>query len=188
MTIVFIISYVLLWIIVVAQGVAIYVIAKHLGEQLVFSQHAVDRQGLKPGSRLPASAARIMLSDGDPNRLQCFVFVAPKCAGCHSLLKGLGAMRAEFEERIDFIAISRGGGTENTWAPYRHILTRLSVDDEWVAGSALRIVATPFVLFVVAGVVVAKGRPTTQSQFRELANDAFAYVAGVGERTPALSA
>jgi methylamine dehydrogenase accessory protein MauD len=160
----FLASYVLLWIIVVVQGLLLVVVLRQFGEVYLNSRAGVSRDGLAVGD--PAPAFTGVATDGSGVRLQdlmgqwlVLVFASPGCTICRDLLPSLVPIERDLGGAVRVFVLLRGT-LEETRAYVEATNTEarvVSIGREGIA-EQYKVRVSPFVHIVAPyGVIRGKG-------------------------------
>lgn len=185
------VSYIVLWAVVLFQGVVIVVVLRQLGIMYLGTAQGVARDGIAAGQRAPEFVAsgldggHVTLADfrGMPLLL---VFGSATCAPCRGLIPDLNAFALEKREELRALFLCRGGVDEA-----RGFASELSVqvpvaahpDEELPEKFKTRV--TPFAFLIDAeGVVLAKGLANNRAHL-DMLLDMAAKEAPSGERNAA---
>ena len=186
---VFYTTYILLWLLVLFEGVLLLLVFRHFGHQAFGTLEAVQRDGLRVGARAPdvegvqaSGEAQSWRPPGD--RTALILFAAPDCAPCHQVLPHV-ARAARDAPELEVVAVVPGARAdaakldELVAAP----CTTIASDQ---AFEAFRVEVTPFA-FVVGhdGRVLAKGLCDGPMRLAEVIAGAKSYAEGrrsVGSR------
>ena len=106
-------SYIVLWGVVLFQGVAIFVLLRQLGIMYLGTAQGVARDGLAPGSKAPdfiveGIDGRPLSLAGYRGRSLLLVFGSPTCGPCRALIPDLHQFAAERAAEIDVLFLSHG--------------------------------------------------------------------------------
>jgi thiol-disulfide isomerase/thioredoxin len=158
---VFYTTYVLLWLLVLFEGVLLLLVFRHFGHQALGTLESVQRDGVRVGAKAPDIQG--MQSSGQAaswrpldDRTALVLFAAPDCAPCHQVLPHV-ARAARDAPELEVVTVVSGSPEDATKlvelvaAP----ITAIASDQ---AFEAFRVEVTPFA-FVVGhdGRVLAKG-------------------------------
>jgi hypothetical protein len=163
-------SYILLWAVVLFQGVALFILYSHVGQTLLNSREGHRFQGpglnarLEPLVLTALSGVRYVLG-GPSSALRLIVFVSPKCISCRELLKALPEFVQRFGARVETVLVCRGGAQEVsafTSSVPEDVVICADTRGEFM--SAYGILVTPFAFCVDSeGFVRYKGVPGTDA-------------------------
>jgi len=164
------VSYIVLWGVVLFQGAAIFLLLRQLGMMYLGTAQGVARDGLPAGTEAPAFAAEGL--DGRTVSLEEFrglplllVFGSANCAPCKSLMPDLNVFADEMQDELRVLFLSRGEaeparrfvGETNAQVPVA-VHPDESLPEEYKAR------VTPFAFLIDAeGVIQAKGLANNRS-------------------------
>jgi methylamine dehydrogenase accessory protein MauD len=106
-------SYAVLWLVVVAEGIGLLVVARAVGAIVLGSRDAIERDGLTLGKHAPdfeaisAGGRKVGLSD----LLQTYsalIFASPSCRICRTLLPGLSTLAHRLDGHARIVILLRG--------------------------------------------------------------------------------
>jgi methylamine dehydrogenase accessory protein MauD len=158
---VFYTTYVLLWLLVLFQGVLLLLIFRHFGHQALGTLAAVQRDGLRVGAKAPdvegVQPSGEAVSWRPPgNRTALMLFAAPDCAPCHRVLPYVAGAARDAPE-LEVVTVVPGS-REDAAKLVELVASPLSTIASDGAFEAFRVEVTPFA-FVLGqdGRVLAKG-------------------------------
>ncbi|MCH8025921.1 MAG: redoxin domain-containing protein [Chloroflexi bacterium] len=161
---VWLISYLVLWAVVLFQGAVIFVLLRQLGVIYLGTAHGVAGDGLDIGTRAPDFALSNLA--GEPVSLATFgglplllVFGSPSCEPCKGLIPDLNVFSNEHREELQvlFLSHSEADATARFAREYGIQVPVASVPNDGVA-TAYKARVTPFAFFIDGeGVIQAKG-------------------------------
>jgi methylamine dehydrogenase accessory protein MauD len=106
------ISYVVLWIVVLAQGAALVLVFRSVGSVFLASREGISRDGLKLGKRAPGfvgfDGERSRSLDEFVGKWLVLVFAAPTCQICLKMLPELGRLRDDLADQVEVLVLLRG--------------------------------------------------------------------------------
>lgn len=159
-------SNVALWTLVLLLFGAVFVLYRHVGQQLTDSPEGRLAQGPEPGTRLPdvrlmdVRGKHVELANGT---LPTFLlFVSTSCEPCLEILPYFRAFADDHRGSLQHVIMTRGNTDSEVDEFARQFgrNVRVVADNGWKLGSRLRITATPFAVLADANAVVrAKGLP-----------------------------
>ena len=158
---VFYTTYILLWLLVLVQGVLLLLVFRHFGHQALGTLEAVQRDGLRVGAKAPdvegvQPSGEVASWRPPGNRTVLMLFAAPDCEPCHRVLPYVAGVARDAPE-LEVVTVVPGSRedaaklVELVAAP----VTTIASDQ---AFEAFRVEVTPFA-FVLGhdGRVLAKG-------------------------------
>ena len=161
---VWLISYLVLWAVVLFQGAVIFVLLRQLGVIYLGTAHGVAGDGLDIGTRAPDFALSNLA--GEPVSLTTFgglplllVFGSPNCGPCKGLIPDLNVFSNERREELHVLFLSHGeaDATERFAREHGIQVPVASFPDDGLA-NAYKARVTPFAFFIDSeGVIQAKG-------------------------------
>jgi thiol-disulfide isomerase/thioredoxin len=173
---VFYTTYILLWLLVLFQGVLLLLVFRHFGHQALGTMEAVQRDGLRVGAKAPdvqgvepSGQAVSWRPLGD--RIALVLFAAPDCAPCHQVLPHV-ARAARDAPELEVVAVVPGSPEDAT-----KLVELVTAPITIIAGDqafeAFRVEVTPFA-FVVGrdGRVLSKGLCDSQVRLRAMLDSA----------------
>lgn len=159
----FLLSYAVLWLLVMALSVAVYVLLRHEGQLLIKSKSVRENQGPDIGSPLPQfnlrdySGTRLDIS-ANPGRPTLIVLAVENCQLCERALPALRDVAMERSDELNTTFVYPG--TSADFERLRHnltSLTRVVHDPRKSVIRRLRVTHTPFGILVDPyGVVLKK--------------------------------
>ena len=173
------ISYVVLWGIVLFQGVVIFVLLRQLGLMYLGTAQGVARDGLALGERAPGFAvsgidgAHVSL-EGLRGLPLLLVFGSPSCAPCRGLIPDLNAFAHEKSEELRVLFLCRGSLDESRrFAEELRVEVPLAAHPDETLPDSFRARVTPFAFLLDGeGVVRAKGLANNRSHLDMLIEQA----------------
>jgi methylamine dehydrogenase accessory protein MauD len=168
------ISYVVLWAVVLFQGVVIFVVLRQLGQMYLGTAQGVARDGLAVGERAPdftlpnVEGGLISLSGSLP---LLAVFGSPSCAPCRGLIPDLNAFARERRGELNVLFLSRGDVEENRrFAAELDVRVPLAILSDGALADRYKARVTPFAFVIDAdGIVRAKGLANNRDHLETLA-------------------
>lgn len=172
-SVLFIATYIVLWILTVGLSCTVFALYRHLGLQMLNGAEGRARQGPDEGSRLPdatlhtLSGATMRLNQ--PRERPLFVFFASTtCEPCRRTLEALGQFARRYDGALDTVLVCRGDTTQEVQEFTLPLPECVYVvpDTRWELGARLRVSSTPFGLIAdEESIVRAKGMPDRAEHF-----------------------
>lgn len=160
---IFTVSYLALWLMVIAEGAALVLALRALGNLYLGTRAAIERDGLSINSKAPVFSAltlqgRTINSRDFPRRWSVLIFVLPTCRICREMLPDLDAFAQQVSPDIGTYVLVRGDPeTAEELAGRAPRIEVLAITDR-VAARLYRARVSPYVTVVDPdGVVRAKG-------------------------------
>ena len=170
------VSYVVLWVVVVVQGVLLLLVYRHFGMMTLGTMEGVQRDGLPIGEDAPALSGVTARGEDvlwEPSRARpnLVLFATPDCEPCRAVLpyvNQLAALPGSLDLEIAAIVPGPREGAERMEEEYNPRFTCLA-DDGAGAFDSYRVRVTPFA-FVVGedGRVRSKGLCSDSLMLRDL--------------------
>lgn len=179
MTRLFMVSYAVLWILVVMMALLLLLVYRHFGPMAMSTGAGHERDGLPIGREAPSISG----VDRDNNRVHwtpakgrhsLVVFVAPGCGPCEEIAPYLGALAQAVDQSVQVVAVAAGRGEEvqALEASTGHQALCIA-DDGSGAMSQWEVRVTPFALLVGPDTrVVTKGNCSNPALLRRLLDSA----------------
>lgn len=173
----FLISYVLLWLLVIAESVMLLVLLRELGRVYAGQAASIAGDGIRLGKPLPSVSVATV--DGSRalddvigyQRMTLLLFVSSACPACPDAVAAVNHYRRR-ENAVGVVLVTR---TESLSAYADGARTTVVGIDEEVARKQLKVRATPFAMLVDQfGIVRAKGIVNRQQHVEELVESARA--------------
>ena len=161
---VWLISYLVLWAVVLLQGAVIFILLRQLGVIYLGTAHGVSGDGLDVGTRAPDFALSNLA--GEPVSLATFgglplllVFGSPSCGPCKGLIPDLNAFWNERRDELHVLFLSHGEADATASFAREHgIEVPVASFPDGGLANAYKARVTPFAFFIdTAGVIQAKG-------------------------------
>ena len=161
---VWLISYLVLWAVVLFQGAVIFILLRQLGVIYLGTAHGVSGDGLDVGTRAPDFALSNLA--GEPVSLATFdslpllvVFGSPSCGPCKGLIPDLNAFWNERRDELHVLFLSHGEADATASFAREHgIQVPVASSPDGGMANAYKARVTPFAFFIDAeGVIQAKG-------------------------------
>lgn len=158
------ISYIVLWAVVLLQGAVIFVLLRQLGLMYLGTAQGVARDGLAVGQRapdfsLPDLAGGVRSLHDAPGLPLLLVFGSASCAPCRGLMPDLNAFARERGTEFSTLYLMRGDLDEaRRFAEELDVSVPVAVHPDHALADEYKARVTPFA-FVISGegVVLAKG-------------------------------
>ncbi len=157
-------SYVVLWAVVLFQGLVIFILLRQLGVMYLGTARGVAHDGLAPGARAPDFAVRglggqnISLADfrGLPLVL---IFGSPNCVPCRALVPDLNSFARERSRDLRVLFLSRGELEEaSRFAREFDLQVSTAVHPDDGLPDKYKVRVTPFAFLISGeGTIEAKG-------------------------------
>ena len=175
----FLISYFVLWLVVLTEGVVIVVLARTIGSLMLSRREAVDRDGLQPGVKAPdfigegVGGGQFLLSQMR-GRWVVLLMAAPACSICHRLLPALAPVARELGTDVAMFVLLRSDAQvarahADTWGQHFPLV---AIGEHGVADS-YRVRVSPFAHVIdPQGYVRAKGLVNTAENVEHLLYEA----------------
>jgi methylamine dehydrogenase accessory protein MauD len=173
------ISYVVLWGIVLFQGVVIFVLLRQLGLMYLGTAQGVARDGIAAGERAPEftvsglDGAHVSLERlrGLPALL---VFASPSCVPCRGLIPDLNAFAHEHGDELRVLFLCRGSLDEaRRFSDELHVQVPVAAHPDETLPDSFKARVTPFAFLLDGeGVVRAKGLANNRSHLDMLLEQA----------------
>ena len=169
------ISYIVLWAVVLFQGVLIFVLLRQLGLMYLGTAQGVARDGIAVGQRAPEFTAVGL--DGGHVSLAGFrglplllVFGSPSCAPCRGLIPDLNAFAQENREELRALFLCRGSLDEaRRFGDELNVQVPVAVHPDDGLPDRFRARVTPFAFLIDGeGVVKAKGLANNRAHLEML--------------------
>ncbi len=157
-------SYILLWIIVAAESIAILVLVRIVGSIMLGSREAIERDGLVLGSAAPdftgytVTGEKFLLSQSS-SQWVALIFASPACSICRSVIPTLAALSQDLGEAVQFLVLLRGGVDDARlfWEATDHALRVIAIGENEIA-NRYRVRVSPYLQVIDAQKTVrAKG-------------------------------
>lgn len=159
-------SYVVLWVIVVVQGVALLLVLRHFGLAAMSTAAGHSRDGLGVGSRAPEitgfdrAGRRHRWAPGATDTV--LYFAAPGCEPCEAMAPLVDDLArrgrdADPDRALDVVVVGEGGPQENEHVASLFASATTIVDEAHAAFPRWLVRVTPFAFLVRDGEVAAKG-------------------------------
>lgn len=183
----FTVSYVLLWAVVLVEGIAIVALLRTVGSLFLASRDAIERDGLAVGTELPAarfvhSSGGEMTRDDLLGKWTALIFAAPACRICRDLLPALPELQLDLADAADVYVIVRGGREDARLMAESADGVRIAALPDDIARSQFKVRVSPFVHIVAPdGRVAAKGLVNSRQDVEHL-------LAAGGLQSPTLQA
>ena len=161
---VWLISYLVLWAVVLFQGAVIFILLRQLGVIYLGTAHGVSGDGLEVGTRAPDFTLSNLA--GEPVSLATFgslplllVFGSPSCGPCKGLIPDLNAFWNERRDELHVLFLSHGEADATASFAREHgIQVPVASFPDGGLANAYKARVTPFAFFIdTAGVIQAKG-------------------------------
>ena len=175
------VSYVVLWGLVLFQGAVIFVLLRQLGLMYMGTAQGVSRDGLAAGARapeftLPDPAGRPVSLAGFAGRPLLLVFGSTTCAPCRGLIPDLNAFARERAAELQVLYLSRGEAEETRrFIEELDVRVPVAVHPDMALPDQYKARVTPFAFVIDAeGIVRAKGLSNNRNHLEALlrvAND-----------------
>jgi methylamine dehydrogenase accessory protein MauD len=157
-------SYIVLWAVVLFQGVAIFVLLRQLGIMYLGTAQGVARDGLAPGTKAPeftlpdVDGRTVSLADFRGRSLM-LVFGSPTCRPCRDLLPDLHRFATERRAEMSVLFLCRADQDEaKRFATELDIHVPVAVHADETLPEQYKARVTPFGFLIDSeGVVRAKG-------------------------------
>lgn len=183
----FLTTYVLLWVLVLAESVLLFVLLRQVGQVYLAQLPVSEREGVPVGKRLPdvtatmSTGTQTLLSLVTARSYTAVILVTPTCPICHGAIDALRETAAELPwlgatVLVDGKALDAYSEV-GTWGNLGLITGR--------AAQRLRVSATPFAFIVDnTALVVAKGVVNTTQDLHRLLEPAKEVVDAIGHPEP----
>lgn len=167
MSILFSVSYVLLWMIVILLSVALFILYSHVGERFLlksregFSLHGPElTKRIEPHVLSDVSGFRITLGGSSP-KPRLVIYVSTNCEPCRDLLNGLPEFVERYGRRVDTVLVCKGEVAEaRAFAAGLPTEILVCVDENGDIAKSYHILMTPYALSLDGeGVLRFKGLP-----------------------------
>ncbi len=185
---VWLVSYIVLWAVVLAQGGIIFILLRQLGVIYLGSAQGVAGDGLAVGTSAPDFAVTNVA--GEPVTLASFagrplllIFGSPTCAPCKELIPDLNIFAAERRAELGVLFLSHGEADATRHMADEHrIAVPVAHHPNDSIANAYQARVTPFAFLIDGeGVIRAKGLANNREHLEMLvrsANDSEATGAG----------
>ena len=155
-------SYVVLWVVVVVQGVALLLVLRHFGLAAIGTAAGHSRDGLGLGSRAPAldgmdrdGRRSAWAADGTDAVLY---FAAPGCEPCEAMAPLVNDLARRGRDRqLEVVVVAEGGPIENEHVSGLFPSATTVVSEAHDLFDRFLVRVTPFAFLVHDGEVAAKG-------------------------------
>lgn len=185
---VWLVSYIVLWAVVLAQGGIIFILLRQLGVIYLGSAQGVAGDGLAVGANAPDFAATSVAGESVTlasfaGRPLLLIFGSPTCAPCKALIPDLNVFSAERRAELAVLFLSHGDAdaTRRMADEHRIAVPVAHHPDDRIA-NAYQARVTPFAFLIDGdGVIRAKGLANNREHLEMLvrnAKDAKAKGAG----------
>lgn len=173
------ISYMMLWLLVVAEGIAIVVLTRTLGSMLLGTRDAIERDGLEPGTVAPEFEAtdpngqRVALAEMLGKWL-VLIFAYPSCRICRSMLPSLAELDSRLGGAAKLIVLLRASSEDAALyaSELKSAVPMFAIGQHGVA-ERYRVRVSPFVHVVDPdGIVRAKGLVNEAHHIEHLLSEA----------------
>lgn len=155
-------SYVILWVVVVVQGVALFLVLRHFGLAAMSTAGGHARDGLGVGSRPPEVAGmdragrRGQWEAGATDTV--LYFAAPGCEPCEAMAPLVNDLaRRGRSSGLDVVVVAEGGPEDNEQVSSLFPSATTLVSEEHDVFDRWLVRVTPFAFLVRDGAVAAKG-------------------------------
>jgi methylamine dehydrogenase accessory protein MauD len=190
------VSYVTLWLVVLALGFLLLGALRALGlqgwrlEQLeATTPSRVGRGGLKPGRAAPdfvlpgATGGEVALRDL-AGRKVLLVFTQSGCGPCHRILPELNRLQAA--GAIQVLVVNNGGREETrAWAAEARARFPVAVQERYSLSRRYEVFATPFAFLIdEGGVIASKGIINNRQHINYILDGALARRDGHADQEP----
>jgi len=175
------VSYVVLWGLVLFQGAVIFVLLRQLGLMYMGTAQGVSRDGLAAGERAPEftladPAGRPVSLAGFAGRPLLLIFGSTACAPCRGLIPDLNAVARERAAELQVLYLSRGEAEETQrFIEELDVRVPVAVHPDMALPDQYKARVTPFAFVIDAeGIVRAKGLSNNRDHLEALlrvAND-----------------
>lgn len=169
------VSYVVLWGIVLFQGVAIFILLRQLGIMYLGTAQGVARDGLAVGSRAPDFSLPVLdgrtVSLADYRGLPLLlVFGSADCAPCRNLIPDLHRFADEHHEELRVLFLCRGTTDEaHRFAEEMEMRVAVAAHPDEQLPEKYKARVTPFAFLVDSeGLIAAKGLSNNQEHLEML--------------------
>ncbi len=163
-------SYIVLWGVVLFQGVAIFVLLRQLGLMYMGSAQGVARDGIAAGERAPEftlpDPAGLLVSLAElRGRSLLLIFGSTTCGPCRTLIPDLNAFAREHESDLGVLYLSRGEPDETRrFIEELDVRVPVAVHSDSELADKYKARVTPFAFLIDAeGIVSAKGLANNRS-------------------------
>ncbi len=171
------IAYLTLWLIVIAEGVAVIILARTFGAMILGTRDAIERDGLTLGNRAPEFegvdpsgtqvASRDLLGDW-----LVLVFASPSCRICREMLPGLRQLARTLRGQVRLMILLRGSLEDARQFPLSDPLGILAIGYHGTA-ERYRVRVSPYVNVVdPEGRIRAKGLVNEPEHIEHLLSEA----------------
>jgi len=169
------ISYVVLWGLVLFQGAVIFVLLRQLGIMYMGSAPGVNRDGIAPGERapefaLPDAAGGLVSLAGFAGRPLLLIFGSTACAPCRGLIPDLNAFARERAAELQVLYLSRGEPEETRrFIEELDVRVPVAVHPDMALPDQYKARVTPFAFVIDGeGIVRAKGLANNRDHLEAL--------------------
>ena len=179
------VSYVVLWGLVLFQGAVIFVLLRQLGMMYLGTARGVAGDGIAVGERAPEFT--LLDIDERPVSLAGFrglplliVFGSPTCVPCRTLVPDLNAFARERHEELAVLFLSRGDVDEaRRFARELDVQVPVAAHPDQELADAYKARVTPFAFLIDGeGVVQAKGLANNRDHLHMLLRTAKEHAGG----------
>jgi len=171
------IAYITLWLIVIAEGVALVILTRTFGAMILGGRDAIERDGLKLGSVAPPFLATD--TEGVPapsSRLfagwTVAIFASASCRICREMLPTLGALSEKLAGQARVLILLRGSPEDARTFPVAGRVEVLAIGAHGIADQ-YRVRVSPYVNIIdPAQVIRAKGLADASEHIEHLLREA----------------
>jgi methylamine dehydrogenase accessory protein MauD len=175
MSTLFYVSYLALWLLMLAEGALIFLLYRHFGLMALGALEGVQRDGLRVGAEAPPVSA--MTAEGaaatwapSRDRRSLLVFVAPNCGPCAAVMPAIGRLAGAGDDSLDITAIVAGAPEAAAgFARKFRLPFRCLAEAGRGAAERYRVRVTPFAFLIDEdGRILAKGLCSDAAHLQEL--------------------
>ncbi len=167
---IWLISFIVLWLIVIGEGLLILLLYRQLGILYLGSASGVSRDGLAVGTTapdfaLPDTAGRMLSLSALRGRNVLLLFGSPHCDPCRRLLPGLQDFAAGAGRDFEVLWLNQATPEESAQFQAETGVTLPVLSYREGLNDNYRVRVTPFLFMIdAAGVIKAKGLVNTKHQ------------------------
>lgn len=169
----FYVTYALLWLVAILQGLAILFLVRRIGDVPAQEQPTSEQGELPVGSRAPSFIAREPRTGRAVNsstllgQRTVLLLLSADCTSCRTILGGLGSLPRESAVRLVMYCSSSGRRCERYVGDVQEIV-RISADDEPKLSDRFRVQGLPAaVILDAAGNIVSYQYPKTLTDLEQ---------------------
>lgn len=168
-------SYVILWVVVLALVGLLLVLYRQLGEMYLGTPEGRSRDGIRIGGQAPefslfSQDGQVVSVPSKRGKPMLLVFGLPTCGPCQSLMPDLRRFAVKYQEKIEVYFVAGPNDEENQIFAQRHmavfpVLTQQGLE----TANAYKVRQSPFAYYLNAeGIVVDRGIVNRLAQLEKM--------------------